>query len=158
MSGNMKLNGLVKGGDLTSTTSKAVYPPGAIYTDELTGANWQYVYVSSVISSYFQVGIQSAVDGTTFTVVKKPVTSSTVGCGVTQQYFSAGTYGFIKKTGVAKAYVTSSVAAGATLMAHASTAGLFAAKTSTIANGVAQTLETGLGAGTTTTVYLMYPC
>jgi hypothetical protein len=155
----IKINELLAGGGLTDTSATAIYNPGQIYENEDTGAKYQYVGpTSAYISAYFQVAVTTAEDGVSMRVIKKPTTSTTIGQGIPQVNMPLGYYGFIKKTGVAEAYVTSSVALGAELMGHASTAGCLAAKTSTVASGVAKTLEVGLGLGTTTTVLLLYPC
>ena len=152
----MKINGFVQGAGDVSTTKH--YNPGKIYQDEDTDINYQYVYASTHISAYFGVEIYSMVAGTTCKVKKAATTSTTMGDGVPQVALPAGYYGFVQKTGPAEGYVASSVAAGSVLQNSASTAGLFQAKTSTIAQGVARALETGLGASTTTGIQLMYPC
>lgn len=152
------INGLLSNGDLTDTSSTAIYTPGAVYEDS-DGEKYQYIGpASQYISAYFAAQVTTASTGSALRVIKAATTSTTVGDGIVQANLALGYYGFIKKTGVAEAYVTSSVAAGAVLMGHASTAGCLAAKTSTIAEGVAKALETGLGLGTTTTVQLRYPC
>lgn len=150
----MKINGLVQKKDEASAT--AYYTPGALYEDE-NGEIYQYAKASTYVSAYFVVAINAQTAGTTCTVNKNLTVSTKCGDAIAIVNVAAGYYAFFKKAGVAEAYVTSSVAANATLMSHASTAGALAAKTSTIADGVAKTLETGLGMGTATSCKVFFP-